>query len=83
MTPAKLGSPAHPTAAAPSLAVPPNGVEVPGCSQAGASPDGCKHHQSCSQQWVKHDQRLKTVIECYDAYDDVFHYLKVIGCLMG
>ena len=25
--------------------------------------------------WVKHDQRLNTVIESYDTYDDTFDYL--------
>ena len=31
-----------------------------------------------SQKWVKHDQRLNTVIEKYDHYDDVLDYLKVL-----
>ena len=35
-----------------------------------------------SQKWVKHDQRLNTVIESYDTYDDALDYLKDIGCLM-
>ena len=36
-----------------------------------------------TQKWVKHDQRLNTVIESYDTYDDVLDYLKLIECLMG
>ena len=35
-----------------------------------------------SQKWVKHDQRLNTVIESYDTYDDALDYLKDIACLM-
>ena len=35
------------------------------------------------QRWIKFDQRINTVIESYDEYDDVLNYLKVVGCLMG
>ena len=31
-----------------------------------------------SQKWVKHDQRINTVIESYDTYYDFLDYLKLL-----